>query len=142
MNVNHRISNMMVVNDNNSTPIVYKTCKEGIVIQCAWLLLNVDSFNGSYEVTTNIFDANDKIIYTSESVANVNDSLKPIPGFDFNGNKAFPFITTVRINNESPVLKMFKTNELYKISLSVNEGDNSSNAYFLLKEDNDDGSDK
>lgn len=129
----HRISNMMIIDaNNNSTSVVYKDKKNGIVIRCGWLLFNTE-LNKQYQVVAKIFNSKDENIYSSNSIANVDGTIHPVLNFDFNGRKTFSFTTTLRMDNSSEIYNILQCNEIYKLRLFIDEESNKSDAYFLLK---------
>lgn len=130
----HRISNMMIIDDNNSsTSVVYKNKKDGIVIRCCWLLFNAKP-NEQHQVVAKIFNSKGENLYKSKSIAIVDKSVQPVANFDFNENKTFSFVTTLKMDSDSLICNILKCNEIYKIRLFIDEEDNKSDAYFLLKE--------
>lgn len=131
---NSRISNMSFIDqDGVSTVVLHKT-KNQLNMKCSWVLFNA-SGEGNHNVTIQIENFENKVIYKGDSVVEINDSLQAIQDFDYEGNKAFGFLTNVKLDKDTPIWDELKSEEVYKVSLFLdNDLKNVSSSYFLLKE--------
>lgn len=123
---------MIIDTNNNSTSVVYKDKKNGITIRCGWLLFNT-KLNKQYQVVAELFNSKGENIYSSKSIAKVDETIQPVSDFDLNENKTFSFVTTLKMDNSSEIYNILQCNKIYKLRLFIDEENNKSDAYFLLK---------